>query len=481
MVSLLLTSFYSIWLYASYLRLETYGVLALALTFMMYMPWLDGGFRTVLSRAILAAEDPEKRFELLQFGQRIYTFLSILIILGNLLLMVVYGLTPSTKQEGISIFFFLFLGIANGLQAAALIQWGVFVGAQRQSGLFILQALGAWLSVNVLAWSFARGWNIWSIPIANLVTFAVTYPLSLRWIKKSFPKLKIFDWTITPQFKENFRKYKTEAWFCFRSQITTVVLYSSDILIIGYFCPKGEVAVYYMIIRLIGMLRSLLQTGGEVGWPFLAQRGGAKEDVALPWFGLHGWIYGAVAGALTVVTIPFCAWFMGPEWTVPHALLWAVVLRFMIVGLGSSATYLLYAVAAFRPISKSLETELVLGLILGTVGAYFWGVIGVAVGFLAATIGGTLLPVFLAFARSASVPLWRILGRVWSRTILGFLGSYFTASILLRVWTAGIYTPAIGAVAVGASLLLALGLAISRSGIPTNFETRQLRQLLQKV
>ena len=75
-----------------------------------------------------------------------------------------------------------------------------------------------------------------------------------------------------------------------------------------------------------------------MGWPFLAQRGGAKSTEALPWFGLHGWVYGSVAGALAVVTVPFCRWYIGPAWTVSQELLWVIVLRFLIVGLGSSAT-----------------------------------------------------------------------------------------------------------------------------------------------
>jgi O-antigen/teichoic acid export membrane protein len=481
MVSLLLTSFYSIWLYTAYLRPERYGVMALALALMVYLPYLDFGFRTVINRAILSASVPEVRFDLLQFGQTLYTLLGIVVLLGNLLLMAVYGLMPGVRAENLPFSLFLLLALANGLLAIANIQWGVFVGSQQQSRFFILQTLGVWVSVNMLAWGFARGLDLWSIPIANLVSFVLTYPLSLRWIKRTFPDLKIFHWSIGSSFKAQFNNLKTEAWFCFRSQVTTVILYSADILIIGFFCPKAEVAVYYVIIRLIGMVRNMLQTGGEVGWPFLAQRGGAQKEDALPWFGLHGWIYGSVAGALVVVTIPFCTWYMGPKWTLDSDLLWAVVLRFMIVGLGSSATYLLYAIGDFRPISKCLEGELFAGLVLGTIGAYLAGTLGVAIGFLLATAGGTLVPVYVMYARRSAIPFWQILGMVWSRALLGFAGSYVTAALLLRTVSQGIYTPLVASAAVGTSLLLALVLALTRNGFQLNFETRQLRQLLRKV
>jgi O-antigen/teichoic acid export membrane protein len=481
MASILVTSLYSLWLYTANIVPDKYGVLALALTIMSYIANMDGGFRTVINRAILAASDTEKRNELLVFGQKLYTLLSGIIISGNLLIMTVYAFMPGPRTEGVELSFFAAFAVTNALLVGANIQAGVFVAAQEQSKLFILQTLGAWAGVNALAWGFSNGWDLWAIPFANFVSFIALYPLCVRWIGQTFPRLRIFDWRMDQRFWRNFHALKTEAWFCFRAQITTLVLYSADILIIGYFCRKSEVAIYYVIIRLVGMTRSLLQTGGEVGWPFLAQRGGVKSSEALPWFGLHGWVYGSVAGALVVVSVPFCRWYMGPAWTVSQELLWVIVLRFLIVGLGSSATYLLYAVGDFRSITRCLEGELIAGLILGTIGGYFAGLLGVATGFLIATAGGTLVPVYVACANRGETPLWHILGTVWSRSVLGFVGSYVTALLLIRSQLPGIYIPLIASAAVAAGLLLALIVALMRHGFTLNFDARQLRQLLRKV
>ncbi len=480
-ISLLLTSFYSLWLYTSYIRPERYGVIALALTIMAYLPYFDGGFRTVLNRAILASTDAGVRAGLLRFGQKLYTYLFLGIVVGNLLFMAIYGLMPGARAENLSLGFFLLFALANALTSSANIQWGVFVAAQQQSKLYILQTLSAWAAVNALAWAFSAGWELWSIPFGSAVGFAVSYPLSIRWIKLTFPGIKIFDVTTGAEFREQFRRFRNEAWFCFRAQITTIVLYSADILIIGYFCPKAEVAVYYVIIRLIGMTRSLLQTGGEVGWPFLAQRGGASREDSIPWFGFHGWIYGSVGGALAVVSIPFCSWYMGEAWTVSPELLWVVVLRFIVVGLGSSATYLLYALGEFRPISKCLEVELVAGLILGTVGGYMAGSLGVATGFLLATGGGTLIPVYVAYARRGGTSFWHVFGTIWSRAVLGFAGSYITATLLMKTIVHGVYIPFIASIAVAVSFLLAFALAMSRQRFPLHFDARQFRQLIRKI
>jgi O-antigen/teichoic acid export membrane protein len=456
-------------------------VMALALTIVAYMANMDGGFRTVISRAILATNEAQKRDELVAFGQKIYTWLNTLILAGNLLLMTAYALMPGPKAEGLGLAFFTAFAIGNALVVGANIQTGVFLAAQEQSKLFILQTLGAWAGVNALAWGLARGWDLWAIPLASLISFIAVYPLSIRWIKKIFPSLRILDWRMDEQFWKHFHELKTEAWYCFRSQITSLVLYSADILIIGYFCLKAEVAVYYVIIRLVGMTRSLLQTGGEVGWPFLAQRGGVKSAEALPWFGLHGWVYGSVAGALVVLTIPFCHWYMGSAWTVSEELLWVIVLRFLIVGLGSSATYLLYAVGNFRSITRCIEWELIAGLVLGTMGGYWGGMMGVATGFLIATVAGTLGPVYGAYARTGEISFGQIFGTVWSRAAMGFFGSYVTATLLLRWNLPGIYIPFIASAAVAAGLLLAVFVALTRQRFQLNFDAGQLKQLLRKV
>jgi O-antigen/teichoic acid export membrane protein len=480
MVSLLLTGFYAIWLYTAYLRPDRYGVLALALTIIGYLPYLDGGFRTVINRAILAAPDTSKRLELFQFAQKLYSFLALIIIACALLAMVIYGLMPGARAERLPLSFFIVLGLANSLLVISNVQSAAFVALQQQSKVFILQTLAAWTSVNALAWAFARGWELWSIPFASIVSVLVTYPLTLRWVHFALPEVKIFSFFTGTDFWTRFHQMKADAWFCFRSQLTSLVLYSADILIIGYFSPKAEVAIYYVIMRLVGMVRSLLQTGGEVGWPFLAQRGVAQED-AIPWFGLHGWIYGSVAGAFLVVSIPFCQWYMGPAWTVSPALLTVIVWRFLVVGLGSSATYLLYAAGQFRPISKCLEGELFAGLLFGILGGYFYGTIGVATGFLIATAAGTLIPVFIAYSRAGRVPVGRILGTIWTRALLAYAASYLTATLLLRVLSNGFYMPLIGSAAVMVSLLLAIAFAVSRNGFHFNFESRQLRQILRKI
>src|SRR5688572_4940940 len=180
MGSLLVTSLYSLWLYTAHIPPERYGVMALALTIVAYMANMDGGFRTVISRAILATKDTQKRDELVAFGQKIYTWLNSLIIAGNLLLMTVYALMPGARAEGLGLVFFTAFAVSNALVVGANIQTGVFLAAHEQSKLFILQTLGAWAGVNALAWGLALDWDLWAIPLASVISFVAVYPLSIR-------------------------------------------------------------------------------------------------------------------------------------------------------------------------------------------------------------------------------------------------------------------------------------------------------------
>jgi hypothetical protein len=107
--------------------------------------------------------------------------------------------------------------------------------------------------------------------------------------------------------------------------------------------------------------------------------------------------------------------------------------------------------------------------------------IGVATGFLVATAGGTLVPVYFAYARQGEISFWRIFGTVWSRAGIGFIGSYFTALMLLRSNLPGIFIPFVASAGVATGLLLAFILALSRQRFQMNFDAGQLKQLLRKV
>ena len=120
-------------------------------------------------------------------------------------------------------------------------------------------------------------------------------------------------------------------------------------------------------------------------------------------------------------------------------------------------------------------------MVLGILGGYFWGMVGVATGFLIATAAGTLGPVYVAYARTGEISFGHVFGTVWSRAAIGFLASYLTATLLLRWNLPGIYIPFIASAAVAVGLLLAVFVALTRQRFQLNFDARQLKQLLRKV
>jgi O-antigen/teichoic acid export membrane protein len=447
---------------------------------------LDGGFRTILNRNLLAAREETERWELMRFGQKLYSWISVMTIAAATALMAIYGLMPGSRKEGVAVSFFVCFGLTNALLLCGSIQSALFVGRQQQDKLFKVQTLGSWLTVATLAWAFRNGMGIWALPLSSFITFLCAYALTLFWVKKSLPELRVLDFSLGESFWNRFHALKKEAWFCFRMQVTTFVLLSADVLIIGVFCNKPEVAVYYILVRLVGMARTFLQTGGEVGWPFIAQRGSTSLEEDRAWFRLHAWIYGSTAGALCIILAPFCAWYLGHAWTAGNLLVWLVVLRTLIQGLASSVTYLFYARGRFHTITRCLEGELVVSVLFALCAGYLAPTdakrTAVAVAFLAGTVGGTLLPVFVAYAREARTSLLAVLGDIWSRALFAFCASFFTGK-LLSVWLAsGIFTPVVGSLAAAAGVLLACLIAFIRGGLPTSpMNGTELRRILSQI
>src|SRR3954452_19608803 len=73
---------------------EAYGVVAVALTVMGYLPLMDGGFRTTINRAVLAEPFAAQRSKLLVFGQEFYSWLGLGVLCVAMVLMFGYAFTP---------------------------------------------------------------------------------------------------------------------------------------------------------------------------------------------------------------------------------------------------------------------------------------------------------------------------------------------------------------------------------------------------
>src|SRR6266851_4873609 len=185
--------FFSLRLYSRYLTPETYGVILVALQLMAYLPLLDGGFRTVVNRRILAQPNREEKLRAIRFGQIFYSWFALLVILAAALSMAGYGFLLHTRQAGQSAAFFLSLGLASALSVVSSALIGLLVGLQAQPPFFLLLSLSAGFGVGALWLSLRAGAGVWAFPISSLTAVGGTYPLALWLIRAREPSVRFFN------------------------------------------------------------------------------------------------------------------------------------------------------------------------------------------------------------------------------------------------------------------------------------------------
>lgn len=463
MASGLVTGMVSLRLYSRYFGPEAYGLVLVALQILAYLSLLDGGFRTVVNRRILAGTEAPEREGLIHFGQVLYSWLSIIAVCVALLVMGAYAFTPNARLSGQPPMLFLCLGLTGALSFLNAAQCGLLVGLRAQERVFLLNMIGAWVNLGALWAGLRAGAGLWSFVLGTLAVCLVTCPLGLHWIRQRTPVRHWFSFRVDSAFWNTLRELKSEAWACFRSQVATLMLYSADVIIVGLVCGALEAAVYGTLSRLFTIMRSFLQSSGEGAWPLIAEKGLDQRGFADPLLRFNAWAYGAVLGAAAPTLLPFCLWYVGASWTATPVLLALFIARYLVTGLAVPASYCLFGLGRMELITRSLQRELAVGLVLGLVLQFPYGMNGVAAGFALATFTGTFLPLLLGYAEVTGSPVRRVLFGVWWRAGAGFATSFLVASLALHHFAPNWQTMLAGLLGVVAGMGLAFAVAFIRS------------------
>ena len=431
---------------------EAYGVVLVALTLIGYLPLLDGGFRTTLNRMLLTESRAEERRKLLRFGQVFYSWLGLGVCLLALILMTGYAYTARGRESGQSLAFFMSLGLGGALAVVSSIQAGVLVGLQAQASFFLINALSSWVNLGALWLVLTRGGGVWAFPISTLCSVLCVYPLAIFLIRQREPEVRLFGFQRDPDFWRAFRGLRSDAWHCFRSQVSIVVLYTIDILLVGFLCSAADAAIYGVLSRIFAILRGFLQSMSEISWPMIAQRGSGNQQLNHLLNRMNAWAVGSVTGALCFTLAPFCGWYLTASWMPEEHWVWLMAARFMVTSLAAPAAYLLYGTGDFRAISRYLERELLAGCILAVVLGPLFGVAGIAGAFLLSTGLGTLFPIFQAYVKRTGDSLPATLFETWTRAAAGLTISILCTKLALGLLEGGSQLVLAGAVGCAAGL-----------------------------
>ncbi len=458
-LSAVVTAMLSLKLFSHYLPAGVFGLVQSALLVLASLPLFDGGFRTAINRNLLTASEVEERNRLLEFIQIFNTWMAAGGLGLGVLAMVAYRFSPNAQASGEPLLFFLCLGGLAGLALLAAAQNSLLIGLGGQRHMFFLNAVAPWVNLGTLWLGFKMGWGPWAF-IGSQVATGVMVLLGARWMLRQMVPGRIgFQWRRTGGFMSVFHRLKGEAFQVLICQVATTLLYLADTLLVSVLIIGPDVDRYVLLTRLFAILRSLLQSADEALWPIIAAQTGGGVEMS-QWLGrLNGWMYGAIMSAAALTLPSFILQYMGPDYAPTTALVGLFAFRSLIAGLASQPAAYLFGTGRFSVLAGSMGRELGLGVVLGWLGLQWFGLTGVAGGFLLATLGGTLIPLPVAYARLHQWPALRWLARSWSRAGVAMLIAGVLAAGVAQ-WVNRPTLLVVGAgIAVGAALAFGLGYA----------------------
>lgn len=418
-------------LYGHFLTPDIYGVVVVALQIISYLPMLDGGFRMAVNRRLLATGESSERRALTVFSQEVYSWLLVLGLMAGAILMAGYASFPRSHVSGHSTaLLFLAMGCSGALSMFAGAQAGLLLGLGRQAEMAIISGINALLGTGVLAAALWTNTGLWAFPISQLAIAAATYGLAIGLLRPRRNSIPLLKFSLGEKFWCLFRDIRREAWPAFRSQTSIVLLFSSDLILASFFCKPAEVAIYGVASRVLGIIRSFLQTFNEASWPFIATHA-QKFHRLQDWIThVNSLLYGLAGGVLVALLPGFITWYMGSSWQLPAILCWLLVARFLVIGISAPASYYLIGKGDFRNIARHTEYELISGVTLSLLLGMSHGLLGIAVGYLLGTAGGTLVPFWWHYAKLRERTLTSLLRTAWALTLLGFIPGWLCARFL---------------------------------------------------
>jgi O-antigen/teichoic acid export membrane protein len=453
LVTALIAGCVSLKLYSRYIPVEIYGVVVVAVQILGYLPFLDGGFRTTTNREILANGTREGKLRMIRFAQTFYSHFTLLLVPLSLLLMAGYTLTPNVTHAGQPRLFFLAVGLAGAISMLSWAQIELLIGLGEQASFFLMNVVNSCGTLGTLWLCLYLGLGIWAFPFSTLGGICAYYPVALWLIRRKEPAIQFFCFRAGAEFWDDFSRLWRDALSCIRQQVSVLFLYSLDLVLVGLICGSAkDAAIYSVVSRLVGLLRSLLQATSEAAWPFVAEKSGTDHVFAAFLLRFNGWAMGSAAGALLLTLRPFLSLYMGAQWAPPQILVVLLTVRLLITGLASPASFLLMGAGHFKTVARYMQRELIVATILGMLLGVKFGMIGVALGFLAATAFGTLSPLFHAYGRSVNRSGGLFMWQAWWRGATACAVSCLVAAIVLPLARSAWQLFTVGAVAALAAL-----------------------------
>ena len=443
---------------------ELFGLISAALLVLGSLPALDGGFRNTLNRRILGRARDVETFQMLQFGQRLYSwFCAAVAVLGTIILCA-YSFTPNARSLHLPWAFYPLLGAVSGVVALGSAFLQLLTGLGQQRRMFMLQLCMAWASIGILWIGFRAGLGIWSFVLSQSLPSLAAMALAAPVIRAEAPGLRLLDFAWSREDSSRLKELWPESSGLMRFQFWTLLVYTFDAMLVAWLCQGKLVGQYLLVANLFSKLRLLLQSADDAVWPILAAKTDKAETIAEGVLRFNGWLWGG-AMAVSALCIPaFITDYKAQDFSGGAVLTSLFAVRYLIMGIASQPGYWMFSHGHMDLLARLMRRELVCCLAFSVPLGLWLGPTGVVIAFIAGSSGSTLLPLHLKFARASGRSPWAMLRASWSRAVLSAGLAAGLAIWGLRHWGGDWrLTVIVAGLSLAATLGVALGAALLRA------------------
>jgi O-antigen/teichoic acid export membrane protein len=406
-VCAILTAFASIRLYKLYLTKETYGAVLVAMQFLVYLPLISGGFGMVISQQMLAANDPEVTARKARYSQVLQSHILLVALVAACVLMGIYSQLPVARTTGLPVPLFFAIGLGGVATIYGGGQMGMMTPLGRQVWSIVLTAVWSVLGLVLLWIGFRLHMGVWAMPASTALAPILLIPVSWALQQRLMPGLPMLSWHRDADFWAKLVAVWKPSLRWLESQISIMFQFTLDIILMGMLFGAGPAAVYGIVSRVTTMSRQIIQAICDTAWPRLTQEPEQLRKAALmrKVDRLSAWIAGSWYGAMAATIIPFLGWLVN-DWVAGPALVALMLARNLIISLTAPHGYGLLSAGRFKDLARATQREVVLSVAFIFLFSHFFGMIGVALGVLAATSGGSLWYMTYLYFHEATHTTW---------------------------------------------------------------------------
>ena len=422
-----------------------YGIWLIIGEVMGYLRQAEGGMGFAIEQRIAAVKwenNLSKLNTILSNGVMIYFLLSILaIIIGFCLtpfFVTIFKIEP--EHHSLVTLVFLLTVVSMGLGLPLDVISSFLRGVQKQAWATSIAIVGTIIGFFIVLLLLYNSLGLLALPISGLIVLTFRYGLSWYLLKRAEKGISISIRYIKKKIAKDLLGF---SFFAFVNQISYIIVFCTDSIVIGYFLGSGRVTIYVLTFQLtltlIGVVRGIsnhLQPGfAEISSLQKIDQLRILFTSSLRVLMVFSWL---VAVAVFFMNSHFVELWVGQENFGGQALTVIFTLIGIYIIFRQHCSSLMLSTGEVRFVAKWVGLEAFLNLFLSLILVNYLGLLGVALGTLFAGVIASIIILIPKVIQKIEISsrlvmnliLWRpIIFSVPTATTFWFLTNYIFRSV----------------------------------------------------